>query len=114
MGRTYSVPRNVKGESRLLYIFSIRSFITTVIGAAVGFIFYLIFSMLGLTLAGWIVLGIFAAIGYGLGTLTIPDTPIVGNLRKAGGERVGDILLRTLTFSRRKKIYVYREGGDKR
>ena len=25
MGRTYSVPRNVKGETRLLYIFSIKS-----------------------------------------------------------------------------------------
>lgn len=114
MGRTYTVPRNVKGESRLLYIFSMRSFITTVLGGGVGFLFYLLFSMVGLGMFGWIALGIFAAIGYGLGTLTIPDTPIVGGLRKAGGERIGDILFRTLTFRGRKKIYVYREGGNKR
>lgn len=112
MGRTYTVPRNVKGESRLLYIFSVRSFITTVLGGGVGFVFYLLFSTLGLKTIGWGALGIFAVIGFALGTLTIPDTPIVGNLRKAGGEKVGDILLRTLTFRKRKKIYVYREGGN--
>ena len=40
---TYYIPRNVKGETRLLYIFSIKSLITTAIGAFIGFIFYLIF-----------------------------------------------------------------------
>lgn len=32
---TYNIPRNLKGETRLLYIFSIKSLITTAIGAAV-------------------------------------------------------------------------------
>ncbi|MNP70901.1 hypothetical protein D3C76_1672000 [compost metagenome] len=58
-------------------------------------------------------MGVIAAIGFGIGSLVIPDSPIVGNLRKAGGEKVGDILLRTATFGRRKKIYLYREGGHK-
>ena len=40
--------------------------------------------------------------------MTIPDNPIFGNLRKAGGEKVSDILIRTVTFTKRKKIYVYR------
>lgn len=113
MGRTYTVPRNVKGETRLLYIFTMRSFITTALGGLIGFGFFVIFSAIGIAIAGWITLALMAAIGYGLGSLTIPDTPIVGNLRKAGGERLGDILFRTFTFRNRKKIYVYREGGKK-
>lgn len=32
---TYYIPRNYKGETRLLYIFSIKSLITTAIGAGV-------------------------------------------------------------------------------
>ena len=61
---TYYIPRNVKGETRILYIFSIKSLITTMIGGAVGLIFYLIFLILGLTTLGWIFLGIFALIGF--------------------------------------------------
>ena len=61
---TYYIPRNVKGETRILYIFSVKSLITTLIGGAVGLVFYLIFLMLGLTTLGWIFLGIFALIGF--------------------------------------------------
>ena len=60
---TYYIPRNVKGESRILYIFSVKSLITTLIGGAIGFIFYLIFMMIGLTTVGWIAVGICAALG---------------------------------------------------
>jgi len=113
MGRTYTVPRNVKGESRLLYIFTMRSFITTAMGGIIGFMFSAIFSLIGLKMVGYIIMGVLAAMGFAVGTLTIPDTPIVGNLRKAGGEKLGDILIRTITFKNRKKIYIYREGGKK-
>lgn len=113
MGRTYSVPRNVKGESRILLIFSIKSLITTVMFSIVGLVFYFIFSSIGLKMVGFVCIGIFAVIGWAIGALTIPDSPIVGNLRKAGGEQVSDILLRTVTFKNRKKIYMYREE-DKR
>jgi len=108
MGRTYSVPRNVKGESRILYIFSIKSLITTLIGALVGLPVFLLFSKMGMTIVGLVIIALFAAIGYGIGVLSIPDTPLVGNLRKAGGEKVSDILIRTVTFQKRKKIYIYR------
>jgi hypothetical protein len=42
---TYNIPRNLRGESRILYIFTIKALITTGIGAAFGAIFYLIFAM---------------------------------------------------------------------
>lgn len=108
MGKTYTVPRNVKGETRLLYIFSVKSLITTIIGAAFGLPFFFILSKMEMTIVGIIVILLLAAIGYGVGVLTIPDTPLFGNLRKAGGEKVSDILIRTITFQKRKKIYIYR------
>ena len=36
MGKTYYVPRSVKGETRLLYIFTVKSFISTVAIGLVG------------------------------------------------------------------------------
>ena len=108
MGRTYTVPRNVKGETRLLYIFSVKSLITTIIGGVIGLPFFFLFSALGMNFVGIILVIIFAIIGYFIGVLTIPDSPLFGNLRKAGGEKLSDILIRTLTFFKRKKIYIYR------
>ena len=112
MGRTYSVPRNVKGETRLLYIFSIKSLLFTIGFGLFGIIFYFIFRLMNLNLLGIIFVIIFAAFGFGVGSLVIPDSPLVGSLRKAGGEAVSDILFRLLTFKKRKKIYLYR-GGNK-
>ena len=40
---TYNLPRNVKGEGRILFIFSSKSFLYTIIGGAVGLLFYLFF-----------------------------------------------------------------------
>lgn len=112
MGRTYSVPRNVKGETRLLYIFSLKSLIFTIAFGLIGVIFYFIFSFFQLNIIGIISVVIFALIGFGVGSLVIPDSPLVGNLRKAGGEAVSDIFFRFITFKKRKKIYLYR-GGKK-
>ena len=113
MGRTYTVPRSVKGESRILYIFTFKSMITTLIGAMVGFIPFLFLSAINQGMVAMITVGGFAVVGYLIGTLTIPDTPVVGKLRKAGGEKITDIILRAITFKNRRKIYVYREGGKK-
>ncbi len=113
MGRTYSVPRSVKGESRILYIFTFKSIITSVVGGIIGVIPYMIFVMLNQGFAGTVSIGVCAVLGYLAGILTIPDSPYVGKLRKAGGEKVTDIIIRAITFQNRKKIYVYREGGKK-
>ena len=113
MGRTYSVPRSAKGESRILYIFTVKSLLVTVLFGLVGFIPYSILAAIGMKTAGIVVMCVFAALGYGIMTLKIPDSPIVGKFKKAGGEQVSDILWRTITFSKRKKIYVYRKGGKK-
>ena len=115
MGRTYSVPRSVKGESRILYVFSVKSLLFTIGFGLIGLLIGYVLSMLGLGgSATFIITGILAVIGFCIGALSIPDSPMVGNLRKAGGEPISDILLRTIMFKGKKKIYLYREGGNKR
>ena len=64
---TYNLPRSVKGEGRILFIFSTKSLMTTCIGGAVGLIFYFIFKLIGLTIVGIIITLIFALIGYTIG-----------------------------------------------
>ena len=113
MGKTYGVPRSAKGESRILYIFTVKSLIVTVITGAIGILPYSILANMGMKGAGIAVVVVFAALGYGFMTLKIPDSPIMGNFRKAGGEQLSDIVFRTITFSKRKKIYLYRKGGKK-
>ena len=43
---TYNVPRNVKGEGRILFIFTTKSLIYSAVGVGVGLIFYLIFKLI--------------------------------------------------------------------
>lgn len=111
MGGSYVVPRNVKGESRLLYIFTIKSFIATLAFGLSGLgIWFLIQTLAGFTSSIFVtiaVVAVFAGIGYALATVKIPDIPMMGALRKAGGENIGAMLIRLVTFRKKKKIYVY-------
>ena len=108
MGKTYFVPRSVKGESRLLVIFSIKSFIYTAIFGLIGGGIWYIGSFFGMGLiAGLILTIIFGGLGYFIGSAKIPDSPIMGSFQKAGGEYISDILLRFITFKNRKKLYLY-------
>ena len=61
---TYEIPRNVKGEGRILFIFSTKSFIYTIIAAVIGLPFYFIFSAFGMTMPGIVVVVAMAVIGF--------------------------------------------------
>ena len=108
MGRTYTVPRSAKGESRILYVFTVTGLIFTIVFAGIGLLVRELVKSLLPGAVSWIIVGIFAFVGYAIGTLRIPDSNLVGVLRKAGGEKILDILIITITFSKRKKIYIYR------
>lgn len=111
----YQIPRNVKGEGRILFVFSTKALITSGIGGAFGLIFWWILRMMGLTTVGVIITIILALIGFGIGTLKVPNTPVFEITRKAAGENIDDVILRWLKFKfqSKKKIYVYTEGGTK-
>lgn len=105
---TYNLPRNVKGEGRILFIFSTKSIISTSIGVAIGLVFYFIFKILNLTMVGIAITLIFGAIGYAIGMFKIPDTNGLEITRKTGGENIDDVIKRYIKFKvNKKKIYVY-------
>ena len=65
---SYWIPNNkLKGEGRILYIFTFKSLIASAIGAGIGFIFYYVLATVGLKKPGFIVLAVCAVIGYGIG-----------------------------------------------
>lgn len=109
MGRTYGVPRSAKGESRILYIFTVKSLAVTLAFAAVGWLISALVKMIiPVSLIGnIIIIGIFGGIGFVIGAAKIPDTPMMGALQKAGGEEILDILFRLFTFKNKKKLYIY-------
>ena len=80
----YYIPRNVKDEGRILFIFTGKSLIYTAIGAGIGIFFNLILSALGVGLIGMILIAIF------------------------------EIILRSIKFKKsNNKIYVYNKEDTK-
>ena len=110
---TYNLPRNVKGEGRILFIFSSESFLYTIIGGAVGLLFYLFFSIMNLYMVGIGFVIAFAIIGFAIGTFKVPEISKFEFTRKTGGENIDDVIKRALKFRRNgRKIYVYKEGKN--
>lgn len=110
---TYYIPRNYKGETRILYIFSIKSLITTAIGAGIGSIFLLLFSALALKNIGIIIMAVFAVIGYIIGAVKIPTIVGIPVTKKIGGEPISEIIIRYFKFKKNRKMYTYCQSNTK-
>ncbi len=107
---TYDLPRNVKGEGRILFVFSAKALIYTVIGAALGIPIYMIFNMIGMSVIGLIIMGVLGLVGFGIGTLKMPETNAFEITKKTGGENIDDVIKRAIKFKMQKnKIYVYQK-----
>ncbi len=107
--RNYEIPRNYRGEGRILYIFSKKGLIYTCVGAGIGLIFFFTLKSLGYTMVGLIITVILGAIGFAIGSLKMPETTAFEITRKTGGENIDDIILRWIKFKKNKnKIYVYK------
>lgn len=104
---THYIPRNVKGEGRILYIFSTKSLITTAIGGGIGFLFYFIFKSVGLNSAGLIILAVFALLGFGVGAVKIPEIAGLKFTRNIAGDSIDEVVLRLIKFKLNKKVYTY-------
>lgn len=103
-------------NGRILFIFTTKSLIASCIGAGVGFgVYYFLKTIFILGKFGLVLTLIFAAIGYGITSLKIPESNNFEITRKTGGERVDDVILRTLRFKQKgKRIYIYtKEEGNK-
>lgn len=103
---TYYIPRNLRGESRILYIFTVKSLITTAVGALIGSIFFLIIGMiLGEKTIGLIILGAFALLGWIYGAVKIPTLSGIAITKNIGGESLDEIITRYIKFKMNKKVY---------
>lgn len=105
---TYNIPRNVKGEGRILFIFSGKSLIYTMIGGVLGLPLYFICSALRLTMVGLILVGLFALIGFAIGTFKIPSISILKFTKKVGGENIDDIIKRAIMFRKKRKQNIFK------
>lgn len=111
---TYQIPRNYRGESRILYIFTVKSLITTAVGAMLGSIFFLIFKSLNMTLIGIVIMAVFALMGYIVGAVKIPTVVAFPITKKVGGEPVGEIILRYFKFKKNRKLYTYMDTKEEK
>lgn len=109
--QSYYLPREYKGEGKILYIFSVKSLIYTGIGAGIGFVINMFFKMLGISKAFIPLLLIFGGIGYAIGTLKMPDSSNFEITKKTGGEKIDEVILRWFKFKMKHgKIYLYKES----
>ncbi len=104
---TYYIPRNYKGETRFLYIFTVKSLISTAIGAVIGSVFLLIFMVLNMKTVGLIITALCGVLGYIVGAVKIPTIVSIPITKKIGGEPLSEIIIRYFKFKKNRKIYSY-------
>lgn len=107
MGSYYIPSNKLKGESRILYIFTGKSLIYTAIGGLIGLIIYFICAILNAKTAGIIVMALMALMGYGLGTIKMPTNGNSKLSRNVGGDSLDEIIKNYVLFKKNKKVYTY-------
>lgn len=113
----YEIPRNTKGEGRILYIFSTKALIYTVAGILLGIVFRWLLNLIGsvATFAAGVLNGIgiafiilFALIGFALGTFKVPQMDKFEITRKAAGINLDTVVKEYIKFHFKKdKYYTY-------
>lgn len=104
---THYIPKDLRGETRILIIFTVKSLITTAIFGAVGLIFFLLFRALQMTMVGVIIFALLALIGYGFGTIKIPKITGMPFTKNIEGDSMDEVFLRYIKFRANKKVYSY-------
>lgn len=106
----YMIPRDTKGEGRILFIFSTKALIYTVVGGLIGMPFYYLFKYLKMSMVGIIMISILALLGFSIATFKVPKAEGLKIGKLVGGENIDDIILRYIRFKMKKnKIYITKE-----
>lgn len=107
---TYMIPRNTKGEGRILFIFSTKALIYTVGGGVIGLPIYYLFKVIGMSVIGIAFIALLALTGFLIGTIKFPNSEKFKVTRLVGGENIDDIIMRYIKFKKKKnKIYITKE-----
>lgn len=107
MGSYYIPSNKLKGENRILYIFTGKSLIYTGVGGLLGLVFYFSFTAFGLKTVGLIIMAGLALIGYGIGTIKIPAGGNTKLAKNVGGDSIDEIIKNYILFKKNKRIYTY-------
>ena len=104
---SYAIPNNkLKGEGRILLIFTTKSLIYTAIGALLGTPIYVILSILGQKTIGMILIALMAILGYLVATVKFPST--TGKVgRYLAGDTLDEVIMKYAKFKKSRKIYSY-------
>lgn len=104
---TYRVPRNTKGESRILVIFSTKALIYTIVGVGIGYMINLLLSFFGINEIGYIIMAILGLIGFCIATFKIPNIGSIPSISVIAGESIDEIIIRYIKYKiNKKKIYI--------
>ncbi len=98
----YNIPRNTKGEGRILFIFSTKALIYTFVGIVMGSLFYFIFNAIGLQIVGIVICAIFGLIGFAVATFKVPNIRGIEATKSIGGEQIDEIIKRLVKFRMKK------------
>lgn len=113
---TYYIPRNTKGEGRILYIFSTKGLVYTVVGILLGFAIKWLLNLIGslvhgtsvTNIIGNILIVLFAIIGFVIGSFKVPAIDKFEITKKAAGFDIDMVLKEYIKFRFKKdKYYVY-------
>ena len=104
---TYRVPRNTKGESRILVIFSTKALIYTIVGVVIGYMINLLLSFFGIGSVGYVIMAVLALLGFSIATFKIPNIGPIPALSVIAGESIDEIIIRYIKYKmNKKKIYI--------
>ena len=104
---THYIPKDLRGVTRILIIFTVKSLITTAIFGFVGAILYFIFSAMQMKVLGVILFAVFALIGYGFGTIKMPRITGWKFTKNIEGDSLDEVVVRFAKFNSSKKMYSY-------
>ena len=110
---TYNVPRNTKGEGKILFVFSTKALIYTAIGIGIGWVFYFLFNLIGLSIVGIIIMAILGLIGFSIATFNMPNIQKIDVANKNAGQKIDEVIRKYIKFKMKKvKRYALYKGGE--
>lgn len=114
---TYYIPRDTKGEGRILYVFSKKGLLFTVGCGAIGYVLKFTFSLFGslipamvkpMNVVGWVIFLLFAVVGFVIGSFKVPNIDKFEFTKKAAGIEISTVIWEYVKFHFKKdKLYVY-------
>ncbi len=104
---THYIPKDLRGETRILLIFTVKSLITTAIFGGVGVVLYFIFKLIGMRIVGLLILAMLALFGFAFGTIKIPKITGLKFTKNIEGDSMDEVFLRFIKFKSNKKVYTY-------